>query len=126
MGGAAKPDSVVSPPATKSQCLKNSIGLLKQEMKNLRNADLTLLYQLNELHQQILAYKVAMNERLEHQSETNSEYSNSLTEDFEDFEDIDEENEEGLDEPPETLVSDGLQTLALNGDSEPRREGVNG
>ena len=67
-----------------------------------------------------------MNERLEHQSETNSEYSNSLTEDFEDFEDIDEENEEGLDEPPETLVSDGLQTLALNGDSEPRREGVNG
>jgi len=128
MGGAAKPDSVVvSPPATKSQCLKNSIGLLKQEMKNLRNADLTLLYQLNELHQQILAYKVAMNERLEHQSETNSEYSNSLTEDFEDFEDIDEENEEGLDyEPPATRVSDGLQALVLNGDSDERREGVNG
>lgn len=114
MGATANSDY-----APKSQSLDNSIGQLKQEMKILRNADLTLLYQLNELHQQILAYKVAMSERLERQSETNSEYSNSLTEDFEDFEEVDEVDEvEEESEPPVTLVSDRLQSLVINGEAE--------
>ena len=46
--------------ASKSENLRHSIGHLKQEMRNLRNADLALLSQLNDLHQQIMTYKVAV------------------------------------------------------------------
>jgi len=122
MGATAKPDSVTtSTGASKSENLKNSIGHLKQEMKSLRNADLTLLYQLNELHQQILAYKVAMSERLERQSETNSEYSNSLAEDFEeDDEDFDDEEDDEEDEDVELRHprrETFAHSLVPNGDS---------
>jgi len=124
MGATAQSELVGAPSgASKSECLKSSIGLLKQEMRNLRNADLTLLYQLNELHQQILAYKVVMSERLERQSETNSEYSNSLAEDFEeededDFEDEEEEldGEEVGECGAETRVRHGFQSLVINGE----------
>jgi len=123
MGAASKPEFVTaSESASKSANLKNSIGHLKQEMKNLRNADLTLLYQLNELHQQILAYKVAMSERLERQSETNSEYSN-LDFDEEDEDDFDEDDDDDdviTDGGADARVHHGLQSLAINGDA---REG---
>lgn len=104
----------IPPTNSKPQSFKNSIGLLKKEMKCLRSADLDLLCQLNELHEQILSYKAAMNERLERQSETNSEYSNSLTEEYDD--DLGEEMEEG-EEGQETDVSNRLQSLVLNGEA---------
>lgn len=100
MGAEAKPNYVSSSGPSKSDNLRNSIGHLKQEMKNLRNADLMLLSKLNDLHQQILNYKVAISERLERQSETNSEYSNSFAEDY-DFEDIEEDDDDGVDEEEE-------------------------
>jgi len=124
MGATAQLELVGAPAGTsKSECLKSSIGHLKQEMRNLRNADIALLYQLNELHQQILAYKIAMSERLERQSETNSEYSNSLAEDFEeededDFDDEEEELERGElgEKSAENHVRHGLQSLVINGE----------
>lgn len=110
MGAEANQNYAASSSTSKSENLRHSIGHLKLEMKNLRNADLTLLFQLNDLHQQIMSYKVAMSER---QSETNSEYSNSFAEDC-DFEDI-EEDEDDIEEDEEERETRNGRMLLTNG-----------
>jgi len=78
------------PTTSPSQRLEQSIGVLKGEMRELRNADMSLLHRLQELHKEITAYKEAMVERLERLSETNSDYSDFEEDD--DMEEIDGQN----------------------------------
>jgi hypothetical protein len=91
----------------------SSIAVLKQRMKCLRNTDLALLYQLKALHEQILSYKVVMNEGLERDSETISEFSESSTEEYDDELFGEGEQGEEMKEEEESDIPNQLQTLAL-------------